>query len=204
MLSVCINKVKRVKKYFLCSNDGWDRTVLRRSFVNFYRQLVLPNVDTVASTPRKIRSKEQTRHRNPPLLPADEQARPRSGDKTALTANLSNQRTALAQYFANDQHVITNRDLIQKRYEDKLTWFENNFVSIKIIATTAKYFIFYIFRIPLTRVATLPHQRSRKKSTFSSASVKVSTETTSTILTVIARRPASKSRTRQSLLNPAC
>ncbi len=53
----------------------------------------------------------------------------RAGDKAVPTSNLSNQRTALSQYFAHRREVITNRDLITARYNDKVKFFEDHFVS---------------------------------------------------------------------------
>ncbi len=130
-------------------NDGWDRIVVRRSFVKFYRDLVLPNVDAIASTPRKVRTREQLRHRNPPLAPNDEQPRNRSGEKAAPTANLSNKRQGLTQYFAGltatdtEPAVITHRDLIKKRYDDKLKWFNAHYVSycLEMLQTRDKILI---------------------------------------------------------------
>ncbi len=113
-------------------NDGWDRTVVRASFVRFYNELVLPNVDQVASTPRKVRSREQARHRNPPLFAPEDQPRPKSGDKRVPTVHLQNARTGLLQYYAEQNTVVTNRDLIKRRYEDKLDWYNKHFVSFSL------------------------------------------------------------------------
>ncbi len=59
----------------------------------------------------------------------DEPPRPKSGEKTVPQGNLQNQRTALAQYFAGKREVITLRDLIRARYDDKIKWFQENYVS---------------------------------------------------------------------------
>ncbi len=63
--------------------------------------------------------------------PNEEGPRTRSGDKAAATANLSNARTGLAQYYAGLSAVVTHKDLIEKRYKDKLEWFQKHFVSFK-------------------------------------------------------------------------
>ncbi len=106
---------------------------MRPSFVRFYNEMVIPNVDQIASTPRKVRSREQTRHRHPPILAPEEQPRPKSGDKRVVTVNLQNARTALMQYYAQDSEVVTNRQLIRKRYDDKVDWFRKHFVNIKFL-----------------------------------------------------------------------
>ncbi len=180
---------------------------MRPSFLRFYRDMIMTNVDQVASTPRKVRTKEQSRYRYPPHLAPEENARPKSGDKQAPATNLHNQRTALAQYFAGQEHVRTNRQFIERRYNDKIDWYQKHYVSLITFCHSRnnnKCHVFTLNRTMTTRPCASSLRLWRKRSTLFAACEPRSTGRTWITLTGRERRKRSAGRLARNQLIRKC
>ncbi len=84
------------------------------SFYRFYKDYLLELV-------RKKTTKK------PLIKPKNPKSRI-SGYKTCATQNFSNKRNALYQYLGSE--ATTTREWIKKRYDDKLSFFNENYVSL--------------------------------------------------------------------------
>ncbi len=94
------------------------------SFINFYHTHLVHLVDRSAATPKKLRKQERKQDKR------DTDNPPQSGDKSVCAQNFTNARTALYAVLGNADDVVTLRDWIRRRYDDKMYFFHHNYVRI--------------------------------------------------------------------------
>ncbi len=130
-----LNRFRYNSTYFRKDMEGWDRIKCPASFVQFYEVDCLQLVDKLGNTPKKGKSTEsmaQTEARHRREMEREEEpvsSAARSGSKSCATANFNNRRNALYSYLGGRSGVITLRDWVRARYDDKKKFAEENFVS---------------------------------------------------------------------------